>query len=158
MDIIYVVIIVVAALVYGYAAMLNFVGAESVKVVADRVRVSQKWMIPFGVLLASGALGLLIGLAVPVVGIAAATGLVVYFVGALIAHIRIDDRGVGGAIGFLLLALVILALEIAYHKAGASHFQTSRDSNPASVMRGSSIGPLIPLISSGWCSASTNPR
>jgi DoxX-like family len=119
MDIIYVVVIVLAALVYGYAAMLNFVGAESVKVVADRVRVSQKWMIPFGVLLASGALGLLIGLAVPVVGIAAATGLVVYFVGALSAHIRVHDRGVGGAIGFLLLALAILALEIAYRKPGS---------------------------------------
>ena len=96
MDIIYVVIIVLAALVYGYAAMLNFVGAESVKVVADRVRVSQKWMIPFGVLLASGALGLLIGLAVPVVGIAAATGLVVYFVGALSAHIRYTIAGSAG--------------------------------------------------------------
>ena len=113
MDIVYVVITVLAALAYGYAATLNFVGAESVKVVADRVRVSQRWMIPLGVLLASGAVGLLIGLAVPALGIAAASGLVVYFLCALSAHIRVHDRGVGGAVGFLVLALAILTVEIA---------------------------------------------
>lgn len=113
MDIVYVVITVLAALAYGYAATLNFVGAESVKVVADRVRVSQRWMIPLGVLLASGAVGLLIGLAVPALGIAAASGLVVYFLCALSAHIRVNDRGVGGAVGFLVLALAVLTVEIA---------------------------------------------
>jgi hypothetical protein len=113
-SIVYVVIIVLAALAYGYAAILNFAGAESVKVAADRVQMSQRWMIPLGGLLASGALGLLIGLAVPLLGIAAASGLVVYFVCALSAHIRVHDRGVGGAIGFFVLALAVLAAEIAY--------------------------------------------
>lgn len=61
MDILYVVIIVLAAAAYGYAATLNFVGAESVKVVADRVRVSQRWMTPLGVLPTAGAVGLLVG-------------------------------------------------------------------------------------------------
>jgi hypothetical protein len=118
MDIVYVVIIVLAALANGYAAMLNFVRAESVKGVADRIQVSQRWMIPFGGLLASGALGLLIGLAVPALGIAAASGLVVYFVCALSAHIRVHDRRVGGAIGFLVLALAVLTAEIAYRTHG----------------------------------------
>jgi hypothetical protein len=68
MHVTYVVITVLAALANGYAATLNVVGAESVKVVADKVQVSRRWMIPFGILLASGALGLLIGLAVPVLG------------------------------------------------------------------------------------------
>ena len=36
----------------AYAAALNFVGAESVKLVADRVRVSRGWMVPLGTLLA----------------------------------------------------------------------------------------------------------
>jgi hypothetical protein len=113
MDTAYIVTIVLAALVYGYAAVLNFVGAASVKVVAERVRVPQKWMIPLGILLASGVAGLLIGLAVPLLGIAAASGLVVYFIGALGAHVRVRDRGVGGAIGFLVLSLAVLTLEIA---------------------------------------------
>lgn len=119
MDILYVVIIVLAAIAYGYAATLNFVGAESVKVVADRVHVSQRWMVPLGVLLACGAVGLLIGLAVPVLGIAAASGLVVYFVGALGAHMRVHDRGLGGAIAFLVLALTVLTAEIAYRINGS---------------------------------------
>jgi hypothetical protein len=113
MDTIYVVTIVLAALAYGYAAMLNFVGAASVRIVAQRVRVPQSWMIPLGILLASGAAGLLIGVAVPLLGIAAASGLVVYFIGALAAHARVRDRVVGGAIGFLVLSLAVLTLEIA---------------------------------------------
>jgi hypothetical protein len=114
MYITHVVITVVAALLYGYAAVLNFVGAESVKVVADRVQVSQKWMIPFGVLLASGAVGLVIGLVVPALGIAAAIGLVLYFICAMSAHIRVHDRGIGGAAAFFVLALAVLAVNIVY--------------------------------------------
>ena len=64
MHVIYVVFTILAALANGYAATLNFAGAESVKVVADKVQVSRRWMIPFGILLASGALGLLIDLTV----------------------------------------------------------------------------------------------
>ena len=114
MYIVYVLISVLAALANGYAASLNFVGAESVEVVADRVRVSRKWMIPLGMLLASGAVGLLVGLAVPALGTAAAAGLVLYFACALSAHVRVRDRGVGGAVGFLVLALAALIADLAY--------------------------------------------
>jgi hypothetical protein len=41
MHVIYLVTTILAALANGYAACLNFVGAESVKVVADRVQVSR---------------------------------------------------------------------------------------------------------------------
>jgi uncharacterized membrane protein len=94
---------------------LNFVGAESVKVVADDVRVSQKWMIPFGILLASGAVGLLGGFAVPALGIAAAIGLVLYFICALSAHIRVRDRKVAGAVSFLVMAVAALVVTLGYH-------------------------------------------
>jgi uncharacterized membrane protein len=115
MSIFYPVITVVAALANGYAASLDFVGSESVKVVADRVGVSQKWMVPFGILLGAGACGLLVGFAVPVLGAAAAVGLVVYFICALGAHIRMHDHGVGGAVSFLMLAAAALAATLAYH-------------------------------------------
>jgi hypothetical protein len=115
MHITYVVITIIAAVAYGYAASLSFAGAESVKVVADRVHVSQGWMIPFGALLAAGAAGLLLGLAVPALGIAAATGLVLYFIGAISAHVRVGDRGVGGAVFFLALAACALTTSLAYH-------------------------------------------
>ena len=68
MHVPYLVVTILAALANGYAASLNFVGAESVKVVADRVHVSRRWMVPFGTLLASGALGLLAGFTVPALG------------------------------------------------------------------------------------------
>jgi DoxX-like family len=88
MHVTFLVITVLAALANGYAACLNFVGAESVKVVADRVQVSRGWMVPLGTLLASGAIGLVAGFAVPALGMAAAIGLVLYFVCAVTAHLQ----------------------------------------------------------------------
>jgi hypothetical protein len=115
MYVIHLVATILAALANGYAASLNFVGAESVKVVADRVRVSRGWMVPLGMLLASGAVGLLTGFAVPALGTAAAIGLVLYFISAVIAHIRVRDRQIGGAVFFLLLAAAALTTDVAYH-------------------------------------------
>jgi hypothetical protein len=111
----YLVITVVAALANGYAASLNFAGAESVRETADRVRVSQRWMVPFGILLAAGAGGLLVGLAVPVLGAAAAVCLVLYFLCALGAHLRVHDHGIAGAVSFLMLATAALAATVAYY-------------------------------------------
>ncbi len=115
MRIAYLVLTLLAALANGYAAWLNFAGAGSVKALADRLDVPRKYMLPLGTLLASGAAGLLVGLAVPSLGSAAAVGLVLYFIGALITHARARDRDVAGAIFFLVLAGGALATSLAYH-------------------------------------------
>ena len=115
MHVTYLVTTILAALASGYAAALNFVGAESVKVVADRVQISRGWMVPLGTLLACGAVGLLTGFAVPALGRAAATGLVLYFICAVSAHLRVGDRQIGGAVFFLLLAAAALTTDVAYH-------------------------------------------
>jgi hypothetical protein len=115
MNIIYIVTTCVAAFVNGYAAFMNFSGAESVKVVADRVRVPRGWMVPLGTLLACGAVGLLTGFAVPVLGLAAAIGLVLYFICAVTSHLRVGDRQIGGPVFFLLLAVAALSINVAYH-------------------------------------------
>ena len=114
MQVAYVITTIVAALANGYAATLNFVGAESVKVVADRVQVSRAWMVPLGTVLGAGAVGLLTGFAVPALGTAAAVGLVLYFICAVTAHLRVRDRGLGGAVFFLLLAAAALTTDVAY--------------------------------------------
>lgn len=114
MHIAYIVITILAALANGYAASLNFVGAESVKVVAERVHVSTKWMIPFGVLLAAGALGLLVGFTVPALGAAAGIGLVLYFLCAVSAHLRARDPQIAGAVSFLALVVAALSADLAY--------------------------------------------
>lgn len=114
MNTTYLIATTLAALMNGYAATLNFIGASSVKAVADRLQIGQRWMLPFGVLLASGSAGLLIGIVVPVIGAAAALGLVLYFIGAVTAHLRAHDTQVGGACLFLLLAVAALVTNIAY--------------------------------------------
>jgi DoxX-like family len=114
----YVVITILTAIANSYAACLDFVGAESVKAVADRVQVPHKWMIPFGTLLASGAVGLLAGFAVPPLGTAAAVGLVLYFICAVTAHLRVRDTHVAGAICFLALAVAALVTTLDYHNHG----------------------------------------
>jgi hypothetical protein len=111
----YVAVTIVVALANSYAAALSLAGAESVKAVADEVRVPRTWMIPFGILLASGAAGLLAGFAVPVLGMAAAIGLVVYFIGAVSAHVRVRDPKVGGAVSFLVMAAAALVVGLGYH-------------------------------------------
>lgn len=115
MHVAYIAVTILAALANSYAASMNFVGAESVKVVADRVHVSQRWMVPFGTMLALGALGLLFGFAVPTLGKAAAIGLIVYFICAVGAHLRAHDLGFGGAVFFLLLAVAALVTNAGYH-------------------------------------------
>jgi hypothetical protein len=115
MHIAYIAVTILAASANGYAASLNFVGSESVKTVADEVRVPRTWMVPLGTLLASGAAGLLIGFAVPALGVAAAVGLVLYFICAISAHIRVRDPNVGGAVTFLVLAAGALITALGNH-------------------------------------------
>jgi hypothetical protein len=72
-------------------------------------------MTPRGALLAAGALGLLVGFAVPPLGAAAAAGLVASCICALCAHARVRDPNVGGAVFFLVLAVAALVTNVGAH-------------------------------------------
>ena len=62
----------------------------------------------------AGVAGLLIGLWIGPLGIAAAVGVVGYFIGAVGAHVRAKDlKGVPSPLAFLILAVVALALRAA---------------------------------------------
>jgi DoxX-like family len=74
----------------------------------DQIGVRDSWLTPLGILKAAGALGLLVGIGVPWIGTAAAVGLTLFFVGALITHLRAHDYSVGFALMFLLLAVAAL--------------------------------------------------
>jgi DoxX-like family len=82
-----------------------------------RAGVPESWLtFPIGTLKTAGAAGLLLGLVgVPLVGTAAAIGLVLFFVCAIYTHIRAGDYSpqLGLAIGFLLLAVAALDLGLA---------------------------------------------
>jgi hypothetical protein len=111
---VYIAVTLLASAANGYASYLSFIRHESVKATADKTRVPQSWMIPLGVLLAAGALGLLVGFAVPLLGTLAAVGLVLYFLGALGAHLRARNYQLGAPAFFLSLAAAALAVNLAY--------------------------------------------
>jgi hypothetical protein len=85
---VYLALTLLAAALTGSAAVANLIGHSYPKAQADRVGVDHKWILPFGLLLGAGAVGLLVGLAVPALGVLAAAGLVLYFLCALTAHLR----------------------------------------------------------------------
>lgn len=60
----------------------------------------------------AGAVGLLVGLGVWPLGVAAAVGVIAYFTGALIAHARVRDRAVAPPTFFLVLAVAALVLRL----------------------------------------------
>ncbi|MFJ6379707.1 DoxX family protein [Kitasatospora sp. NPDC092039] len=88
MSIAHTVVTVLGALMVGFSAYSVFAGAEYVvKPLAD-YGVPRAWWTWLGVAKAAGALGLLVGLAVPAVGYAAAVGVVLYFLGAVVTVLR----------------------------------------------------------------------
>ena len=107
----YVVVTLMAIAASSFVAVANFMRLKFVLVTAAKVGVPQSWMTMLGVLNAAAALGLLLGLiGVPPIGTAAAIGLVLYFVGAIITHLRARDYSIGPASAFLLLAVAALVL------------------------------------------------
>ena len=61
----------------------------------------------------AGAVGLVLGIWLPPVGVAAAIGLFVYFVGAVVSHLRVGDaKGIGPAAFLLVMSAGALVLRI----------------------------------------------
>jgi hypothetical protein len=113
MFVAYFVVTVLAAGANIFSATCDFVRYEKVSIAMAKAGVPESWMTTLGILKAAGALGLLLGIGVPLIGIAAAVGLIVFFVGAIITHLRRRDYSLGPAIAFLLLAVAALALRLA---------------------------------------------
>ncbi|HEX2175299.1 MAG TPA: DoxX family protein [Nocardioidaceae bacterium] len=84
----YVVVTVLAAAMAGFSAASVFFHAKWVVEPLADYGVPLSWWPWLGTAKAAGALGLLVGLVVPLVGIVAAVGLVSYFVGAVVTVVR----------------------------------------------------------------------
>lgn len=64
--------------------------------------------------LLAGAAGLLLGLVWGTIGVAAAIGVVLYFLGAIGVHLRAKDtKGLGAPATYLVLGIVALTLRVA---------------------------------------------
>jgi hypothetical protein len=88
MFIIYIIATIVTAAANTYAAMVDFRRPQWVLDNMTKWGGSHSWLSTLGALKAADALGLLAGIGVPPVGVAAATGLVLFFVGAIVVVTR----------------------------------------------------------------------
>lgn len=103
--------VVITALAVLAAAVADFARAPFVLANAAELDLPVSWVPWLGALKAAGAAGLLAGLAgVPFVGVAAAAGLVLFFVGAVAVHVR---ARVFHNIGYAVLGVVLSAAALA---------------------------------------------
>ncbi|MEV6637658.1 DoxX family protein [Actinoplanes sp. NPDC051470] len=109
----YVAITVVVAVFAGIAAVSYLAGHAYPRAQLDMKRLPHSWMPMLGGLLAAGSLGLLAGLVIPVLGVVAAGGLVLYFAGALVAHLRVGSVKLAGWGVFFVSSIAALVVSLA---------------------------------------------
>jgi uncharacterized membrane protein YphA (DoxX/SURF4 family) len=118
MDIAYLVITILLA------AMTVFSGIGKIRrdphqmrVVHETVGVPLQYFPLLAACESAGALGLVLGIWWPILGVAGAIGLILYFVGATISHLRVSDiKGVGPAAFMLVVAAAALATRLLTYK------------------------------------------
>ena len=113
MFVAYIIVIIIAAAANIFSATLDFIRFKQILVNMAKVGVPESWITMLGTLKAAGAVGLLVGMGVPPIGVAAAIGLVLFFIGAVITHLRAGDYSFGLAVIFLLFAAAALVLRLA---------------------------------------------
>jgi uncharacterized membrane protein YphA (DoxX/SURF4 family) len=87
-----------------------------VKVIHETVGVPMKYFPLLAACEIAGAFGLVLGIWWPILGIAAAIGLVIYFLGAIVSHVRVGDiRGIGPAAMLLTMSAAALILRVLAH-------------------------------------------
>jgi uncharacterized membrane protein YphA (DoxX/SURF4 family) len=103
-----------------FAAIVAFSGVGKIRrnprivhVICEVVGLPLKYLSLLATAEFAGALGLVLGIWWPYLGVAAGIGLVLYFVGALVSHLRVGDtKGAGPAAFLLAVAVGALALRI----------------------------------------------
>ena len=84
-----------------------------VRVLHETIGIPLKYLPPLAACEFAGALGLLVGIWWSPLGVAAGIGLVLYFAGAVVAHLRVGDvKGIGPAVFMLVFAAGTLGLQV----------------------------------------------
>ena len=89
MRLAYLIVIVLTASANIYAGICDFTLPKWLLSNIKRLQLEQRWLPTLGVLKILGGLGLLAGIVVRPIGIAAAAGLVIYFIGAMFTVLRV---------------------------------------------------------------------
>ncbi|MBX6324866.1 MAG: DoxX family protein [Chthoniobacterales bacterium] len=110
----YILVTILAAAANLYAAANDFLRPQWILDNIARCGGRPSWLLPLGTLKGAGALGLLVGVFVPSIGIAAALGLVLFFIGAIAVVVRVRWYShLPWPAAYLLLAIGSLALRTA---------------------------------------------
>lgn len=114
MHIAYLVVTIVFSLMVAFSGVGKIRrDAHQVRVIHETVGVPLKFFPLLAACEFAGAAGLLAGIEWPLLGIAGGIGLVFYFVGAVVSHVRVSDlKGIGPAAFMLVVAAGALALRI----------------------------------------------
>ncbi|MGW5427784.1 DoxX family protein [Streptomyces sp. NPDC004059] len=88
MHIAYVVVTLLAALMAGFSGAVLLMRADWIVKALTDYAVPRSWWTALGLAKAAGAVGLVAGLFVPVIGVLAGIGLVAYFLGAAVTVAR----------------------------------------------------------------------
>ena len=120
MGIAYPVITIVLAAMVAFSALGKLRRDPKIeRVIHEVVGVPLKYFPHLAACEIAGALGLVLGIWWPLLGMAAGIGLVVYFVGAIVSHVRVGDvKGVGPAAFMLFMSVAALVLRVLAHKTG----------------------------------------
>ena len=107
-----------------FAAMVAFSGLgkmrrdpHQMQVIHETVGVPLKYFPLLAACEFAGAFGLVLGIWWPMLGVAAAMGLILYFVGATVSHLRVRDvKGIGPPTFMLVVAAAALATRMLTYK------------------------------------------
>ena len=116
----YLVVTMIAIGIDGFSGVSALVHFAPIIPPMQRAGVPLSWLtFPIGTLKILGALGLVVGLWIPVIGLAAAAGLTVFFVCAVYTHVLANDIASQFAFAGSLLALngATFALTLVTHPA-----------------------------------------
>lgn len=116
---VYITFTLLAAAANIYAAVSDFTRPAWLLNNMKKLGVSTSWLPILGFLKAAGAIGLLCGIAVPLIGVAAGVGLTLFFIGAIIMHLRAGDRSLGNGVPLLFLLVALAALILRIYDRGA---------------------------------------
>ena len=114
----------VVTIVFALMAVFSGVGKirrdpHQVRVIHETVGVPLKFFPLLAACEFAGALGLLAGIEWPPLGIAGGVGLVIYFVGAVVSHLRAGDfKGIGSAAFMLVVAAGALVMRVLTYRPG----------------------------------------
>jgi len=102
----------------AWCAFAEFTRFDGLPALMTRAQVPLSWLPWLASVKALALVGIVVGFWVPVVGTAAAAGVALYFVGAIVKHIMANDaKSAGGAVFFLVLAGAALAVRVAASSA-----------------------------------------